>query len=192
MLPSCGCLFFVSHIAESETYRHLDRYGLGCSVMYDANCQDQHIFNRNTSSSTTFTFPRTNKASHDFFWTSQDFILSIEMIIFGILMNLAFSWLDTSVLEAFALSPSVWKTSRKKGDPKHLGGYQEFFEPQKILLAPGVPWILHIFSNKKTHENPFFLCRRREFSLAQGTMTSQRGGCFPMTSLRSRCGVSFR
>ena len=44
MLPSCGCLFFVSHIAESETYRHLDGYGLRCSVMYDANCQDQHVF----------------------------------------------------------------------------------------------------------------------------------------------------
>lgn len=55
--------FLVSHIAESETYRHLDMYGLRCSVMYDANCQDHHIFNRNTSSSTTFTFPRTKKKS---------------------------------------------------------------------------------------------------------------------------------
>ena len=31
--------------------------------------------------------------------TCQDFILSIEMIIFGILMNLAFSWTSPQIVE---------------------------------------------------------------------------------------------
>ena len=99
----------VSHNAESEKYRHLEMYGLGCSLMYDAT------FTLQKSS------PGLSKRTFRRYFLSQDFILSIEMIIFGILMNLAFSWFDTSVSMPSKLENTF--------------GYQES-GPQKMGACP--------------------------------------------------------
>ena len=99
--------------------------------------------------------PGLSKRTFRRYFLSQDFILSIEMIIFGILMNLAFSWFDTSVSVPSKLENTF--------------GCQEL-GPQKMGPCP----CYHVEYSKASIFCQSFLCRR-EFSLAQGT-PSQRGG----------------
>lgn len=177
--------FLVSHIAESETYRHLDMYGIGMFPYVRCELPRPAHFYRNTSSSTTFTFPPPKKkASPDFFVEHRR--TSSSPLRWS---SLAFWW----IWHSHGWIPQFWKpslslqvldkTSWKNGDPKHLGGHQEFFGTTRNSVGSWSPMSFEYFQQKS-----IFLCRRREFSLAQGTMTSQRGGfsdlSLPSFSLR--------
>lgn len=156
MLPSCGCLFFgFSHCWIWEN--------IGILTCMDCDVPLCTMRTAKTITKKIETLPllqpslfqeQKNKASPDFCWTSQDFILSIEMIIFGILMNLAFSWLDTSVLEAFALSKLDNLLEKRRS--KTFGGLPRvFWTTKNSRLLESHEFC--IFSNK----NPFFWSQER-------------------------------